>query len=202
MIKSQATVCGTISRSAEMRNSKDGKPFMKFTMNVGFEDNGTNRNIEVHVYRDGTDERFMADFQAGTRVCVKGMLNFYKADESLVFNIRAQEISFEPVGEDSITGTLDFMGIMGKSIYQKSDRKGHPYISFAAYSMDRKGEEYSFTWINFMQFNREKEPWMQPGCGVEIHGDIEVSVYQGKSGVCCRITSVTEWDKHYKHENR
>lgn len=202
MIKSEATVCGTISRSAEMRNSKDGKPFMKFTMNVEFEDNGNRRHVEVHVYRDGTYEQYLADYQVGTRVSVKGQLNFYKKDEELVFNIRAQEIGLQPEEEDTITGNLDFMGVFGKSIYERSDRKGRPYLTFSAYSTDKKGDEYSFTWINFMQFNHGKESWMQPGNGAEIHGDLEISVFNGRPSVCCRISSISQWDKQYKHENR
>ena len=202
MIKCEATVCGTISRSAAMRSNREGQPFMSFSMNVGVQEKGERQNVELRVTRDGQFEPFLSDFAAGTRVKVTGELVFYKKNDVLVFSLRATQVDLQADDEDYIEGKIDFRGAIGKSIDEKNDRKGNPYIVFSAFSTEKRGEDFSFTWIKFIQFNKAKEDWMQPGVGINAQGGLEVSVYNGKPYVSCHLENLSFWDRHSNHYNR
>ena len=48
MIKCNVTVCGIISRSAQMRTGKEGKPFMSLGINVVIPaQSGINKSVEI-----------------------------------------------------------------------------------------------------------------------------------------------------------
>lgn len=201
MIKCEATVCGTISRSAAMRSNKEGQPFMGFSMNVAVQEKGVSHNIELRVTRDGQFEPFLSDFTEGTRVKATGQLVFYKKNDVLVFSLRATELNLQADAEDHIDGTIDFRGSIGKTIEQKNDRKGNPYIVFSAFSTEKRGEDFSFTWIKFFQFRKAQEPWMQPGVGVHAQGNLEVSVFNDKPYVSCHLENLEAWDRNNNHYN-
>lgn len=202
MIKCEATVCGTISRSAAMRSNREGQPFMSFSMNVGVQEKGERQNVELRVTRDGQFEPFLSDFAAGTRVKVTGELVFYKKNDVLVFSLHATQVDLQADDEDYIEGKIDFRGAIGKSIDEKNDRKGNPYIVFSAFSTEKRGEDFSFTWIKFIQFNKAREEWMQPGVGINAQGGLEVSVFNGKPYVSCHLENLSFWDRHSNRYNR
>lgn len=58
MIKCNVTVCGTISRTAQMRTGKEGKPFMSLGVNVVIPaKSGINKTVEISVAKDAALRR-------------------------------------------------------------------------------------------------------------------------------------------------
>ena len=54
MIKCNVTVCGTITRSAQMRTNKEGKAFLAFGVSVVIAaKSGINKTFEISVAKDG-----------------------------------------------------------------------------------------------------------------------------------------------------
>ena len=52
MIKCNVTICGTVSKAAQVRNNKEGKPFTTFGVSaVLLNPNGINKTIEISVSR-------------------------------------------------------------------------------------------------------------------------------------------------------
>ena len=69
MIKCNVTVCGTISRTAQMRTGKEGKPFMSFGINVVIPaKSGINKTVEISVAKDGGSQEELANYPVGNRV--------------------------------------------------------------------------------------------------------------------------------------
>ena len=63
--------------------------------------------------------------------------------------------------DDSVKGEIEFRGTVGNKIEEKTDKKGNPYLVFSAFSSEKDGEGYSFTWVRFMHFGQGKPEWMQ-----------------------------------------
>jgi hypothetical protein len=93
MIKCNVTVCGAISRSAQMRTGKEGKSFLSFGVNVVIPaKSGINKTIDVSVAKDGNTLDELSAYPVGTRVEITGSLTFHKKGESLYFNLSATDI--------------------------------------------------------------------------------------------------------------
>lgn len=56
---------------------------------------------------------------------------------------------------------MEFRGTIGKQVEVKTDKKGKPYTLFSAYSSEKDGDNYAYTWIRFMQFDTTKADWVQ-----------------------------------------
>ena len=195
MIKCEATICGTISRSATMRTSREGKPFMTFGVSVVLKDRkGQQTTVEVSVAADGREED-LADFSTGTRLRITGPMTFRRKDDVLYFNMRSVSTDRQTEDEDGITGQMTFRGSIGKSIDSRTDRKGKPYITFSAFSTEKFGEEFSFVWVKFIHFNHTREPWLHPGIGVDVKGTMDVTANGGVPHLGCQIESLSEWEK-------
>ena len=112
---------------------------------------------------------------------------------------------FEHLGDDienSISGTLSFRGYLKKeNIYQqKTDKNGHPFIVFSAYSLEKNGQEYLSTWVNFMRFPEKGATvesiipdWMHSKAHVDITGELQVSAYNDVVRLSCRVHDMTEY---------
>lgn len=195
MIKCEATICGTIGRSAMMRTSKEGKPFMTFGVNVALQDRkGQQTTVEVSVAMDGREED-LADFSTGTRISITGPMTFRRKDDVLYFNMRGVSTDRQNVSEDCMKGEMSFRGSIGKNIDSRTDRKGKPYVSFSAFSTEKYGEEFSFVWVKFFHFNHTRETWMNPGIGVDVKGSLEVAANGGVPHLSCQIETLAEWEK-------
>ena len=74
MIKCNVTVIGTVSRPVELKNGRDGKPFVTFGLNVLVKDNQESKNIDISVASDGEDDDSLS-LSKGDRVKLKGVLS-------------------------------------------------------------------------------------------------------------------------------
>ena len=198
MIKCNVTVCGTISRAAQMRTGKEGKAFMSMGVSVVIPaKSGINKTVEVSVAKDGGSPEQCVAYPIGTRVEVVGTLTFHKKGEAFYLNLSATGINaFDAGNEDGIKGDLEFRGTLGKKIEVKTDKKGNPFCVFSAYSSEKNGETYEFTWIRFLQFGEDKKDWMQPKAGIDAKGELQVSVYNDRLDISCLVSELSMWEKN------
>ncbi len=197
MIKCNVTVCGTISRQAQMRANKEGKQFISFGISVVIPaKSGINQTVEISVAKDGNNQAELVNYPVGSRVEVAGVLQFHKKGEVLYLNLSASGVnSFNAGNQDAITGSIEFRGTIGKQVEVKTDKKGKPYTMFSAYSSEKDGENYSYTWVRFMQFDAQKADWVQAKAGINAKGDLQVGAYNDRLDLTCRITELTTWEK-------
>lgn len=196
MIKCNVTVCGTVSRTAAVRINSEGKPFTAFAIHcVVPAKNGINKTVEISVAKDGEDVS-LSDCSIGKRVEVPGVLTFKKRGDDLYFNLAASDVGFpEASNEDSIKGEMHFRGKTGKNIEEKTDKKGNKFLQFSAFSAEKVNDGFEYLWVRFMGFGREREVWLQPKVGIEVKGELEMSVYNDKLNITCKVSELSEYVK-------
>jgi len=204
MIKCNVTVCGTISRQAQMRANKEGKQFISFGISVVVQaKTGINKTVEISVAKDGDNQAELVKYPIGSRVEVAGVLQFHKKGDVLYLNLSASGVNSSNAGnQDAIIGSIEFRGTIGKQVEVKTDKKGKPYTMFSAYSSEKDGENYSYTWVRFMQFDTPKADWVQAKTGINAKGDLQVRAYNDRLDLTCRITELTPWEKKAASTNQ
>ena len=200
MIKCNVSVCGTVSKAAVVRNGKDGMPFTTYSVDVVIPaKSDINKTVIVSCIMDGDDSEGIV---VGNRIELKGVLTFKKKDDNLYFNLKGVEVS-QPAAEskDSIVGDMDFKGKVGKDIDMKKDKNGKAFLMFSAFSAEKIGEEYVFTWVRFVRFVEEKEEWLQSKAAIEAKGELEISVYNDRLNLGCKVAELNQWEKKPYHPN-
>lgn len=200
MIKCNVSVCGTVSKAAVVRNGKDGMPFTTYSVDVVVPaKKGINKTVMVSCIMDGDCAEAIV---VGNRIDVKGVLTFKKKDDNLFFNLKGVEVS-QPATEskDSIVGDMEFKGKVGKDIDMKNDKKGKTFLMFSAFSAEKIGEDFAFTWVRFVRFSEEKEEWLQSKATIEAKGELEISVYNDRLNLGCKVAELNQWEKKPYHPN-
>ena len=200
MIKCNVSVCGTVSKAAVVRNGKDGMPFTTYSVDVVVPaKKGINKTVMVSCIMDGDCAEAIV---VGNRIDVKGVLTFKKKDDNLYFNLKGIEVS-QPAAEskDGIVGDMEFKGKVGKDIDMKNDKKGKTFLMFSAFSAEKIGEEFAFTWVRFVRFSEEKEEWLQSKATIEAKGELEISVYNDRLNLGCKVAELNQWEKKAYHPN-
>ena len=203
MIKCNVTVSGTICRTAQVRNSKDGKPFITFGLTVVIPSkNGINKNIEISVAKDGQASSEVATYEVGKRAKISGVLIFHKRGNNLYWNLSCSNIDFDSVSStDEIKGTMEFTGTAGKDIETKKDKKGNPYLSFSAYSSEKDGDNFAYTWVRFRHFGVSAPDWLQPKSKVQAKGEAEFTIFNDRIDMTCLIQELKAWNKQTTSNN-
>lgn len=200
MIKCNVSVCGTVSKAAVVRNGKDGMPFTTYSVDVVIPaKKGINKTVMVNCIMDGDCAEAIV---VGNRIDVKGVLTFKKKDDNLYFNLKGIEVS-QPATEskDGIVGDMEFKGKIGKDIDMKKDKNGKAFLMFSAFSAEKIGEEFAFTWVRFVRFSEEKEEWLQSKATIEAKGELEISVYNDRLNLGCKVAELNQWKKKPYHPN-
>lgn len=200
MIKCNVSVCGTVSKAAVVRNGKDGMPFTTYSVDVVVPaKKGINKTVMVSCIMDGDCAEAIV---VGNRIDVKGVLTFKKKDDNLFFNLKGVEVS-QPATEskDGIVGDMEFKGKVGKDIDMKKGKKGKAFLMFSAFSAEKIGEEFAFTWVRFVRFSEEKEEWLQSKATIEAKGELEISVYNDRLNLGCKVAELNQWEKKPYHPN-
>ena len=197
MIKCNVTVCGTIGRIPVVRAGREGKQFTTFGVNVQIPvKNAASKMVEVSVIQDGGLNAETSGLTIGTRVEVAGVLTFKKRGEALYLNLNAETITqVSAEKSDSIQGDMHFRGKLGKTIEMKQDKKGNTYLAFSAFSAEKVGEEFAFTWVRFVRFSPDREDWLQEKANIEAKGQLDLSVYNDRLNIGCRLSELAKWDK-------
>lgn len=196
MIKCNVTVCGTICRVATVRTNSENKVFTAFAVSCVIPArNGINKTVEISVAQDGEASN-LPDYAVGKRVEMAGTLSFKKRGDNLYFNLSASSVSFSVTSEeDSIKGEMLFRGKTGKNIEEKTDKKGKNFLQFSAFSAEKVKDGFEYLWVRFICFDREREEWLQPQCGIEAKGELELSVYNDKLNIACKVSDMSEYIK-------
>ncbi len=92
MIKCNVTIIGRVFRAPEIKNDREGNPFVTFGVSSELKDNGETRDIDISVACDGEDEDVLS-LSSGDRVKVKGVLTFRKREDIVFFNLSASEVN-------------------------------------------------------------------------------------------------------------
>ena len=200
MIKCNVSVCGTVSKAAVVRNGKDGMPFTTYSVDVVVPaKKGINKTVMVSCIMAGDCAEAIV---VGHRIDVKGVLTFKKKDDNLYFNLKGVEVS-QPATEskDGIVGDMEFKGKVGKDIDMKKGKNGKAFLMFSAFSAEKIGEEFAFTWVRFVRFSEEKEEWLQSKATIEAKGELEISVYNDRLNLGCKVAELSQWEKKPYHPN-
>lgn len=197
MIKCNVTVNGVISRAASMRTGKEGKAYISFAVkvNVSSKDGDSCKAVEVSVLKESSNNE-LAQYSSGTRVELKGSLTFRKRGSNFYFNFHADSVDFSPVNnQDDIVGSMEFKGTIGKEVNEKTDKKGRQYLIFSAFSTEKDGDIFEYTWVRFIRFAPENEAFLVPKGKIHINGTLGISIYQDKINLGCRVEEISEWVK-------
>lgn len=195
MIKCNVTVNGVISRAASMRTGKDGKAYISFAVkvNVSSKDGDSCKAVEMSVLQEGNSNE-LARYCSGSQVELKGSLTFRKRESNFYFNFHADSVGFSPASnQDGITGSMEFKGTIGKQVDEKTDKKGRQYLIFSAFSTEKNGDVFEYTWVRFIRFAPEHETFLVPKGKIHVNGTLELSIYQDKIILGCRVEEVSEW---------
>lgn len=194
MIKCNVTVCGTVSKPASCRTNKEGKPFVSFAMNVVIPaKSGINKTIEVSVIKDGTLTE-AGCCNVGSRIEVMGVLTPRKRGDAMYFNLSADSVNDTPVRDkDCVEGEIEFRGKTGKSIGEKQDKNGIPFVKFSGFSAEKVLDGFEYIWVSFFLFDGKREEWLQPGVKASIKGALSLSVFNDKLDFSCRISEMSEY---------
>ena len=197
MIKAEVTVCGTISRIATVRNGKEGQQFVSFGIQTVVKAmSGINKTIDISVAKDYVEGEDTGVIRQGTRIEVKGTLTFRKKGEALYLNMEASDISLENVsGEDSIVGNLHFLGKASKNVEVKTTKKGDSFIVFSGFSTSKEDENFEYIWVRFVHFETERPEWLANKTPIDVKGTLELSVYNDKLEIGCRVNELKPWEK-------
>jgi len=192
MLKSEVCVNGIVTRAAVAKTNSEGNSFVTFGLRVDVPNKqGVSNVLDISVSHDGADT---TGITLNARIEVNGILSFKKRGEKMYLNLHATEVNLNPASTtDMLTGTLSFRGTIGKSVESKNDKNGKPYLLFSGYSAERVEETFEYTWVRFVAFGEHAAVKSQGK--IEATGEMELSTYNGKLNISCRVSEVKEWVK-------
>ena len=129
MIKLNLTICGTITKAAQMKTNKEGKPFLSFEMSTVIPSkNGQDKTIIFSVAQDGSKSKDIANYALNKRAEITATGYTHKKGDNLFWNLSCETINFlTPDEKDTFKGTIEFRGTIGKKIMSGKDKKEKPY---------------------------------------------------------------------------
>ena len=194
MIKCEVSVCGTINKEAIIRTNKDGKSFMSFAMNIVLPTTSGSKVIDVSVLCDNDRNYDLSKFCVGTRLNISGTLLFKKRGDYLYLNLYAEGFEFENVAAiDSIKGSMQFRGKLGKTIEEKTDKKGNKYHTFSGVSSEKVSDGFEYIWVSFFDFSQVLNDAIKPETKVEIAGSLDLSFYKDKLTISSRVKNISQY---------
>lgn len=200
MFKGDVTLCGTISRSAEVKKNSQNEEFITFSVKYPAKGrDGETADVEFNVSADGSKESASV-FTTGRKVSVKGILYIRNRGGKIYYNLRAEG---EPAlvsssQEESLEGDVDFFGKVGKdkqgkdgkireAVRIRKDKNGKEFVSFSGWISDtdkdsNNNDRQNYTWFNFLLFHPtdEQKAVIKPGSWLDITGKLQLSVYKGR----------------------
>lgn len=195
MIKCNVTACGIISNSAVEKQSKEGTPFISFSITIPIAgSDGSGAELQVFVSAPG-DKDTMGQYSTGRRVKANGTLYIRKADGRTYYNLRSDgEIEIVKSTEaDSLTGSMEFKGKIKGDIVERTNKKGNKFQTFSGISQDKEGDKVDWLWVRFLAPTPVKQDFFKPDAYVEVKGELHFHIYQGNVNIGCRTSSIAPW---------
>jgi Single-strand binding protein family. len=193
MIKCNVNVIGKVYRPVELKEDRNGNPFVTFGISVELKDKQESKSIDISVASDGEDNSVLS-LKSGDRVKITGVLTFRKRDDTVYYNFSADKVQKIGQEEDSISGTILFKGTMGNKDIQECRGKKGAFRVFDAYSSEKvDADKFAFIWVHFIDFSEECPGWLVPRAKIEAEGALEFQVFNGKVSIGCRVESLAPW---------
>ena len=193
MIKCNVNVIGKVYRPVELKEDRNGNPFVTFGVSVELKDKQESKSIDISVASDGEDNAVLS-LKSGDRVKITGVLTFRKRDDTVYYNFSADKVQKIGQEEDSISGTIQFKGTMGNKDIQECQGKKGAFRVFDAYSSEKvDADKFAFIWVHFIDFSEECPGWLVPRAKIEAEGALEFQVFNGKVSIGCRVESLAPW---------
>ena len=90
---------------------------------------------------------------------------------------------------------MDVKGKVGKVIDRKKGKNRKNFVMCSAFSAEKIGEEFALTWVRFVRVSEEKEEWLQSKAAIEAKGELEISVYNDRLNLGCKVAELSQWEK-------
>ena len=195
MIKSNLKVCATINRAASVKKDKKGASYLSYGVQLPVSGkNGETQTLVINVIM-APSKGSVSDLTVGRRVALEGEMAIHKHGGKLSCYLRPERVEFVENGSDSIEGTLEFRGKLGKKeVELKEDKNGNIYMVFSAFSTDKTKDKPEFTWVSFLYFDpKDGEDFLKPGTYIDAKGTLQLGVYHDAVTLDCLVDEVKPW---------
>ena len=195
MIKSNLKVCATINRAASVKKDKKGASYLSYGVQLPVSGkNGESQPLVINVMM-APSKGSVSDLTVGRRVALEGEMAIHKHGGKLSCYLRPERVELVENGSDSIEGTLEFRGKLGKKeVELKEDKNGNIYMVFSAFSIDKTKDKPEFIWVSFLYFDpKDGEDFLKPGTYIDAKGTLQLGVYHDAVTLDCLVDEVKPW---------
>ena len=195
MIKSNLKVCATINRAASVKKDKKGASYLSYGVQLPVSGkNGESQTLVINVMM-APSKGSVSDLTVGRRVALEGEMAIHTHGGKLSCYLRPERVELVENGSDSIEGTLEFRGKLGKKdVELKEDKNGNIYMVFSAFSTDKTKDKPEFTWVSFLYFDpKDCEDFLKPGTYIDVKGTLQLGVYHDAVTLDCLVDEVKPW---------
>ena len=195
MIKSNLKVCAVINRAASVKKDKKGASYLSYGVQLPVSGkNGETQTLVINVMM-APSKGSVSDLTVGRRVALEGEMAIHKHGGKLSCYLRPERVDLVENGSDSIEGTLEFRGKLGKKeVELKEDKNGNIYMVFSAFSTDKTKDKPEFTWVSFLYFDpKDGEDFLKPGNYIDAKGTLQLGVYHDAVTLDCLVDEVKPW---------
>ena len=195
MIKSNLKVCATINRAASVKKDKKGASYLSYGVQLPISGkHGETQNLVINVMM-APSKGNASDLIVGRRVKLEGEMTIHKHGGKLCCYLRPESLELADGASDSIEGTLEFRGKLGKKdVELKEDKNGNIYMVFGAFSTDKTKDKPEFTWVSFLYFDpKDGEDFLKPGNYIDAKGTLQLGVFNDAITLDCVVSEVKPW---------
>ena len=195
MIKSNLKVCAVINRAASVKKDKKGASYLSYGVQLPVSGkNGESQTLVINVMM-APSKGSVSDLTVGRRVALEGEMAIHKHGGKLSCYLRPERVDLVENGSDSIEGTLEFRGKLGKKeVELKEDKNGNIYMVFSAFSIDKTKDKPEFIWVSFLYFDpKDGEDFLKPGTYIDARGTLQLGVYHDAVTLDCLVDEVKPW---------
>lgn len=199
MIKADAAVVGSVTQAAQLKSSEHGDCYEISLKTAIPQKEGGVKEVFIFVKEPVNAPVGLRSVAQGQRVSINGSLVFNKKkDDKIYMNMTATSTApvTDPAMGDSIEGTLHMIGVVGsKGAIVRNGKNGQPFMNFSAYSGDGDKDNRVFTWVRFIRFSGDVEPFLTPKALIEATGKMELQYFQDKLSMGCKLSEVKQYVK-------
>ena len=88
---------------------------------------------------------------------------------------------------------MQFRGKLGKTIEEKTDKKGNKYHTFSGVSSEKVSDGFEYIWVSFFDFSQVLNDAIKPETKVEVAGSLDLSFYKDKLTISSRVKNISQY---------
>lgn len=201
MIKAEVVVVGTVSQAPQLKQGQDSPFYVAMVKTAIPQKEGGMKEEFLSVSASQGASGGLEQLAVGQHVSLAGTLHFRKQDEQQFINLVARECSdAAPSLADGITGELSMIGVLGSKGPEVKNGKKGPFMTFSAYSGEGDGDKRTYTWVRFIRFSGEVEPFLVSKMLIRAKGALELQYFQGRLSISSRLSEVKPYVKDAPEE--